>query len=243
MPSSRESSQPRDRTQVSSTAGRFLTIWATREADHSMADINGSPHNFVPPPNSELKPIPFPPTRGVSRSLSLSSSLWAHHDCPRLSIWAQAWQSQPPRQDPCPKQHFQPLLRDLLRCLCVVNICLNCCLLNLHCVPECYSFNSRTILWGYPPVSGIDCVEPQLNSISQTPWQLSLAIGLSFCQSLARKVLCVASRPACTLPPHLWLSVFFSLPVSCEDKYSDAGIINWMESGFWITSQRMATAQ
>ena len=96
-PSSRESSQPRDRTQVSSTAGRFLTIWTTREADHSMADINGSPHNFVPPPNSELKPIPFPPTRGVSRSLSLSSSLWAHHDCPRLSIWAQAWQSQPPR--------------------------------------------------------------------------------------------------------------------------------------------------
>ena len=32
MPSSRESSQPRDWTQVSHTAGRFVTILATREA-------------------------------------------------------------------------------------------------------------------------------------------------------------------------------------------------------------------
>ena len=32
MPSSRGSSQPRDRTQVSSTAGRFFTVWATKEA-------------------------------------------------------------------------------------------------------------------------------------------------------------------------------------------------------------------
>ena len=32
MPSSRESSQPRDQTQVSRTAGRFFTVWATREA-------------------------------------------------------------------------------------------------------------------------------------------------------------------------------------------------------------------
>ena len=31
MPFSRESSQPRDRTQVSCIAGRFFTIWATRE--------------------------------------------------------------------------------------------------------------------------------------------------------------------------------------------------------------------
>ena len=29
---SRESSQPRDQTQVSCIAGRFFTIWATREA-------------------------------------------------------------------------------------------------------------------------------------------------------------------------------------------------------------------
>ena len=32
MPSSRGSSQPRDRTQVSLIAGRFFTTWATREA-------------------------------------------------------------------------------------------------------------------------------------------------------------------------------------------------------------------
>ena len=32
MPSSRGSSQPRDQTQVSHIAGRFLTNWATREA-------------------------------------------------------------------------------------------------------------------------------------------------------------------------------------------------------------------
>ena len=31
-PSSRGSSQPRDRTEVSSVAGRFFTVWATREA-------------------------------------------------------------------------------------------------------------------------------------------------------------------------------------------------------------------
>ena len=32
MPSSRESSQPRDQTQVSHSTGRFFTIWVTREA-------------------------------------------------------------------------------------------------------------------------------------------------------------------------------------------------------------------
>ena len=32
MPSSRGSSQPRDRTQVSCIADGFFTIWATREA-------------------------------------------------------------------------------------------------------------------------------------------------------------------------------------------------------------------
>ena len=33
MPSSRGSSQLRDRTQVSHTAGRFFAVWATREAN------------------------------------------------------------------------------------------------------------------------------------------------------------------------------------------------------------------
>ena len=32
MPSSRGSSQPTDQTQVSGIAGRFFTVWATREA-------------------------------------------------------------------------------------------------------------------------------------------------------------------------------------------------------------------
>ena len=32
VPFSRESSQPRDRTQVSRIAGRFFTVWAIKEA-------------------------------------------------------------------------------------------------------------------------------------------------------------------------------------------------------------------
>ena len=40
MPSSRGSSQPRDRTQVSCIAGRFFTIWATREAPGDMNKRN-----------------------------------------------------------------------------------------------------------------------------------------------------------------------------------------------------------
>ena len=41
MPSSRESSQPRDRTKHSYIAGRFFTVWATREAlvNHRMCLI------------------------------------------------------------------------------------------------------------------------------------------------------------------------------------------------------------
>ena len=33
MPSSRESSQPRDQTQISLTAGGFFTVWATMGSD------------------------------------------------------------------------------------------------------------------------------------------------------------------------------------------------------------------
>ena len=35
MSSSRGSFQPRDRSQVSPTAGRFFTVWTTREASDS----------------------------------------------------------------------------------------------------------------------------------------------------------------------------------------------------------------
>jgi len=40
MPSSRRSSQPRDPTQVSHIAGRFIAIWATREAQVSAPLLN-----------------------------------------------------------------------------------------------------------------------------------------------------------------------------------------------------------
>ena len=39
-PFSRESSQPRDRTQVSRIAGRFFTSWATREAHLLIVSLN-----------------------------------------------------------------------------------------------------------------------------------------------------------------------------------------------------------
>ena len=41
IPFSKGSSQPRDQTQVSCTAGRFFTDWATREAQSYLGD------NFV----------------------------------------------------------------------------------------------------------------------------------------------------------------------------------------------------
>ena len=37
---SRGSSQPRDQTQVSSVAGRFFTVWATREAQNTCYNMN-----------------------------------------------------------------------------------------------------------------------------------------------------------------------------------------------------------
>ena len=47
MPSSRESSQPRDQTQVSRIADRFFTVWATREApEWSYALKNGKNKNL-----------------------------------------------------------------------------------------------------------------------------------------------------------------------------------------------------
>ena len=54
MPSSRGSSQSTDQTQVSCIAGRFFTIWATREAPYSPY----SPLNFILKPcSSSLIPI------------------------------------------------------------------------------------------------------------------------------------------------------------------------------------------
>ena len=46
MPSSRGSSQPRDRTQVSHTAVRFFTIWDTREAQEYCTGVG----SLIPSP-------------------------------------------------------------------------------------------------------------------------------------------------------------------------------------------------
>ena len=43
MPSSRGSSQPRDRTQVSCIAGKFFTFWTIREAQEIQAWLYGGP--------------------------------------------------------------------------------------------------------------------------------------------------------------------------------------------------------
>ena len=47
---SRGSSQPRDQTQVSCIAGRFFTVWTTREAQksHLTNNCSSSPLNFLP---------------------------------------------------------------------------------------------------------------------------------------------------------------------------------------------------
>ena len=47
MPSSRGSSLPRDRTQVSCIADRFFTSWATREGPHQHIDTLSSETGFV----------------------------------------------------------------------------------------------------------------------------------------------------------------------------------------------------
>ena len=54
VPSSRESSQPRDLTQVSCIAGRFFTDWATGEAqEYSRRQLILCPENL---PNPEIEP-------------------------------------------------------------------------------------------------------------------------------------------------------------------------------------------
>ena len=46
MPSSRGSSQPRGRTQVSHIAGRFFTFWATREAQQQLYTATNIKNDF-----------------------------------------------------------------------------------------------------------------------------------------------------------------------------------------------------
>ena len=74
---SRESSWPRDQTQVSHIVGRFFTIWAIREAlifqfSHSVVSDSLRPHGL-----SHTRPPCPSPTPGVySNSCSLSQ--WCH---------------------------------------------------------------------------------------------------------------------------------------------------------------------
>ena len=47
IPFSRESSPPRDQTQVSCLAGRFFTIWAPREAPYDPEEVPNAPTRAV----------------------------------------------------------------------------------------------------------------------------------------------------------------------------------------------------
>ena len=86
MPSPRGSSQPKDRTQVSCIAGRFFTIWATKEAKEYW---NGSP---IPSPGDLPDPGKEPgspalqvnslPTE-LSEKPSLRVSVYKRADCPK----------------------------------------------------------------------------------------------------------------------------------------------------------------
>ena len=76
MPSSRGSSQPRDRNQVSHIAGGFFTIWATREAPLSyyVSLIQGS-QSFINSLHPREKPTIF------------TESLKASHCWNDIDIW------------------------------------------------------------------------------------------------------------------------------------------------------------
>ena len=66
IPFSRGSSQPRNRTQVSCTAGRFSTTWATREAQYSSMCV------LVPTSSSSLPPLsPLETLSSFSTSVTL----------------------------------------------------------------------------------------------------------------------------------------------------------------------------
>ena len=81
FPFSRGSSQPRDWTQVSCIAGRFFTIWATREAPIPLS-VSQFSHSvvsdFLQPHESQhaRPPCPLPTPRVYSNSCPLSR--WCH---------------------------------------------------------------------------------------------------------------------------------------------------------------------
>ena len=89
VPSSRGSSQPRDQTQVSHTAGWFFTVWAAREAHslwpladyRAMLPSNWSGHKITPRREDLLK---APTANQSQQNWSFHrkrgpQSLWVHH--------------------------------------------------------------------------------------------------------------------------------------------------------------------
>ena len=78
---SRRSSQPRDWTQVSCIAGRFFTIWATREAPQK--DLNGSVNNLHILNNKE--PLSYPLKKKVRRGY-MTGLLDLHAYCDDLEL-------------------------------------------------------------------------------------------------------------------------------------------------------------
>ena len=82
MPSSRESSQPRDRTQVSCIAGRFFTLCATRDVQEYWSGLPCPPPENLSNPGIKPQPpvlkvgslpaeLPGKPTNTGMGSLSL----------------------------------------------------------------------------------------------------------------------------------------------------------------------------
>ena len=53
FPSSRGSSQPRDQTRISHTAGRFFTNWVTREVQEYWSGLSFPPLGHLPNPGIE----------------------------------------------------------------------------------------------------------------------------------------------------------------------------------------------
>ena len=93
FPSPGDSSRPKDRTLVSSTAGRLFTIWATRNAHywniHSQMKLLHSPAKRFHLPLSSFLLLP----------LTLSIQEQQGHD----------WLRRVPREDTCSQCHTRPL--------------------------------------------------------------------------------------------------------------------------------------
>ena len=76
MPSSRGSSQPRDRTQVSRIAGRFFTIWATREAQYVISEDRYFRQSVLWLPSQETFLRNHFMAKMINNKLFASCSLW-----------------------------------------------------------------------------------------------------------------------------------------------------------------------